>query len=102
MRSDGNLSAMAEPAADHPLTRLTTVRTGGAADWFARAGSRRELLELLSWAGSRSLAVHVIGSGSNLLVADEGVRGLVLKLEGELTRIDADGGHGLRCGGGAR
>jgi UDP-N-acetylmuramate dehydrogenase len=84
------------------LARLTTVRTGGAAEWFARAGSRRELLELLEWAGSRSLALHVIGSGSNLLVADEGVRGLVLKLEGELTRIDADGDRGLRCGAGAR
>ena len=93
---------MAEPEADVPLARLTTVRTGGAAEWFARAGSRRELLELLEWAGRRSLAVQVIGSGSNLLVADEGVRGLVLKLERELARIDADGSRGLRCGGGAR
>ena len=43
----------------------------------------------------------MIGSGSNLLVADEGVRGLVLKLERELARIEPDG-DGLRCGGGAR
>ncbi len=43
----------------------------------------------------------MIGSGSNLLVADEGVRGLVIKLEGDLARIEPDG-HGLRCGGGAR
>jgi UDP-N-acetylenolpyruvoylglucosamine reductase len=90
-----------EPQRDVPLARLTTVRTGGSAEHFARAGSRRELLELLEWAHARGLAVHAIGSGSNLLVADAGVRGLVIKLERELTRIEPDG-VGLRCGGGAR
>jgi UDP-N-acetylenolpyruvoylglucosamine reductase len=92
---------MVEPLADQPLARLTTVRTGGSADWFARAGTRRELLELLGWARERALEVNLIGSGSNLLVADAGVRGLVLKLERELARIEPDG-NGLRCGGGAR
>ncbi len=92
---------MVEPQDDFPLARLTTVRTGGAAEHFARAGSRRELRELLEWARERRFAVHPIGSGSNLLVADEGVRGLVVKLERELARIDPDGA-GLRCGGGAR
>jgi len=43
----------------------------------------------------------VVGSGSNLLVADGGVRGLVIKLDRELARIERDG-LGLRCGGGAR
>ena len=95
------VAAMVEPQADFPLARLTTVRTGGAAERFARAGSRRELLELLEWARERRLVVHAIGSGSNLLVADEGVRGLVIKLERELARIEPDGA-GLRCGGGAR
>jgi UDP-N-acetylmuramate dehydrogenase len=85
----------------YPLTRLTTVRTGGAADHFARASSRRELGELLRWAAEREAPLHVIGSGSNLLVADEGVRGLVIKLDGDLARIEPDG-DGLRCGGGAR
>jgi UDP-N-acetylenolpyruvoylglucosamine reductase len=92
---------MVEPERDYPLARLTTVRTGGHADHFARAGSDRELAELLAWAGARELAVRAIGSGSNLLVADAGVRGLVIKLERELARIEADDG-GLRCGGGAR
>lgn len=92
---------MIEPARDVSLARLTTVRTGGLADHFAAAGSRRELLELLGWARERGLAVHVVGSGSNLLVADAGVRGLVIKLERELARIEQDG-VGLRCGGGAR
>ena len=92
---------MHEPELDYPLARLTTVRTGGAAEHFARAGSGRELRALLQWARGRELDVHVIGSGSNLLVADAGVRGLVIKLERDLARIEPDG-DGLRCGAGAR
>ncbi|HEX5763471.1 MAG TPA: UDP-N-acetylmuramate dehydrogenase [Solirubrobacterales bacterium] len=86
---------------DFPLARLTTVRTGGAADWFARPESAEALERLLAWAAAEGLAIGVIGSGSNLLVADAGFRGLVLKLAGELARIERDG-EGLRCGGGAR
>jgi UDP-N-acetylenolpyruvoylglucosamine reductase len=86
---------------DFPLARLTTVRTGGAADWFAKPGTVEELEHLLAWAASRSFAIGVVGSGSNLLVADEGFRGLALKLGGDLAAIERDGRH-LVCGGGAR
>jgi UDP-N-acetylmuramate dehydrogenase len=84
-----------------PLARLTTVRTGGMAEFFARAGSEAELLELLAWAQGSGTAVSVVGSGSNLLVADAGVPGLVLKLDGELQEIAVEG-HRILCGGGAR
>ncbi|MGI8803356.1 MAG: UDP-N-acetylmuramate dehydrogenase [Solirubrobacteraceae bacterium] len=90
-----------EPVADYPLARLTTVGTGGSAEFFARAGTAAELDELLGWAAVRGLEVAVVGSGSNLLVADEGVAGLVLKLDRELARIEPEGAR-LRCGGGAR
>ncbi|HEY7456740.1 MAG TPA: UDP-N-acetylmuramate dehydrogenase [Solirubrobacterales bacterium] len=86
---------------DFPLARLTTVRTGGSADWFARPGTTEELGELLGWAGGEGLAVGVVGSGSNLLVADDGFRGLALKLDGELATVVRDGRR-LICGGGAR
>jgi UDP-N-acetylenolpyruvoylglucosamine reductase len=86
---------------DFPLARLTTVRTGGAADWFARPSDQGLLGALLAWAGEEGLPIGVVGSGSNLLVADEGFRGLVLKLDGELATIEREG-HGLLCGGGAR
>ncbi len=85
----------------YPLSRLTTVRTGGPAQFFARAGGEPRLHELLAWADGAALPVGVVGSGSNLLVADEGVEGLVIKLEGELARIEVDGTR-LACGGGAR
>jgi len=86
---------------DRPLARLTTVRTGGPADYFARPESSERLAELLAWADGGQIDVGVVGSGSNLLVADEGFRGLVLKLGGDLAAIERDGDR-LRCGGGAR
>jgi UDP-N-acetylenolpyruvoylglucosamine reductase len=86
---------------DYPLARLTTVRTGGAGEYFARAGSEAELLELLSWAAAQALPLGVVGSGSNLLVSDDGVAGLVIKLDRELAAIGLEGSR-ILCGGGAR
>jgi UDP-N-acetylenolpyruvoylglucosamine reductase len=86
---------------DFPLARLATVRTGGSAELFARADSEARLSQLLAWAGTAGKPVSVVGSGSNLLIADDGVAGLVLKLDGELARIRRSGER-LLCGGGAR
>ncbi|HEY7950362.1 MAG TPA: UDP-N-acetylmuramate dehydrogenase [Solirubrobacterales bacterium] len=86
---------------DFPLGRLTTVRTGGTADWFARPTTEGELSELLAWAHEADLVLGTIGSGSNLLVADDGFRGLAIKLDGELAGIEREGER-LVCGGGAR
>jgi UDP-N-acetylenolpyruvoylglucosamine reductase len=86
---------------DYPLARLTTIRTGGPADLFARVSAIEQLERLLAWASAEALEVGVVGSGSNLLVADEGVRGLVVKLDKELSEIELDGNR-IRCGGGAR
>jgi UDP-N-acetylenolpyruvoylglucosamine reductase len=86
---------------DYPLSRLTTIRTGGPADLFARPGSLEELERLLAWAHDEGVEVGVVGSGSNLLVADAGVRGLVLKLDKELSKIELEATR-IRCGGGAR
>lgn len=87
--------------ADFPLARLTTVRTGGPADWFARPDTEPCLVELLRWAEAEGLAVGLIGSGSNLLVADAGFHGLAIKLDGDLASIVREGDTVL-CGGGAR
>jgi UDP-N-acetylenolpyruvoylglucosamine reductase len=86
---------------DVALARLATVRTGGPAEHFARVGSRVELQEMLAWARAAELQVSVVGSGSNLLIADAGVGGLVVKLVRELSKIDREGPR-LVCGGGAR
>jgi UDP-N-acetylmuramate dehydrogenase len=86
---------------DFPLARLTTVRAGGDAELFARPATEVELVEVLAWAAAEGHGVEMVGSGSNLLVADAGVRGLVLKLDGELTALERDGNRVL-CGGGVR
>jgi UDP-N-acetylenolpyruvoylglucosamine reductase len=98
------MSEAQRPAAvqpDFPLARLSTVRTGGPAEFFARAGSEGELAELLAWAQARGAPVRIVGSGSNLLIADEGVPGFVIKLDRELAGIEREGPR-LVCGGGAR
>jgi UDP-N-acetylenolpyruvoylglucosamine reductase len=84
-----------------PLSRLTTVRTGGPAELFARAGSEEALLALLAWAGEAGTPVSVVGSGSNLLVADDGARGLIVKLDRDLAAIDVESPR-ILAGGGAR
>jgi UDP-N-acetylenolpyruvoylglucosamine reductase len=86
---------------DFPLARLTTVRTGGNADWFAKPGDEASLVAALGWAEEEGLPVGMVGSGSNLLVADDGFHGLALKLDGELAEIERDGER-VVCGGGYR
>ena len=83
------------------LARLTTIRTGGPAELFAHAGTLAELERLVSWASAEGVQVGIVGSGSNLLIADVGVRGLVVKLDKELSKIELAGTR-IRCGGGAR
>jgi UDP-N-acetylenolpyruvoylglucosamine reductase len=81
------------------LSRFTTLGTGGPARAFARPESEAEVEELLRWAEQRSLKVAVVGLGSNLLAADDGVDALVLKLGGELASVEVNGDL-LRVGGG--
>jgi UDP-N-acetylenolpyruvoylglucosamine reductase len=83
-----------------PLSRFTTLGTGGPARWFASPENLNQLGDALAWAAERGASVSVVGLGSNLLVADEGVDGLVLKLSGELAAAEADG-DGVVAGGGA-
>jgi len=90
--------AWVEP--DYPVSRLTTVGTGGPARFLARPGTGAELAEVLRWADAEELDVAVVGLGSNLLVADEGYDGVVLRLAGDLARIARDGER-IVCGGGA-
>jgi UDP-N-acetylenolpyruvoylglucosamine reductase len=82
------------------LARHTTIGTGGPARAFARPGTLAELEELLRWAADRDLEVVVVGLGSNVLAADEGVDALVLRLGGDLAEARVEG-ELLVAGGGA-
>jgi len=83
------------------LSRFTTLGTGGPARAFARPEREDELLALLRDARERGLAVATVGLGSNLLVADEGVDALVLKLAGDLAAVHTAGDSRIVAGGGA-
>jgi len=83
-----------------PLARYTTIGTGGPARLFVRPETVAELEEALVLAERRGLRVAVVGLGSNLLAADEGVDRLVLRLAGELAGVTIDG-ESVTTGGGA-
>ena len=82
------------------LSRFTTLGTGGPAEAFARVETPDELLDALRWADARGLAVATVGLGSNLLVGDQGVAALVLKLAGALAAVRIEDDR-VRAGGGA-
>ncbi|MEY4513695.1 MAG: hypothetical protein RLZZ450_5817 [Pseudomonadota bacterium] len=69
-----------DPRVDHPLAALTTLGLGGPAAYFVEVTGREELHEALAWAHARELAVGILGGGSNLVVADGGFAGLVVRI----------------------
>jgi UDP-N-acetylmuramate dehydrogenase len=82
------------------LARLTTLGTGGPARFFARPETLAELEQALRFGHDRGVGVAVVGLGSNLLAADEGVERLVLRLAGELADVAVDAER-VVAGGGA-
>ena len=68
---------------DHPLARHTWYRLGGPAEYFVRPRTVKELKEVVRRCHENHVRIYVMGFGSNLLVSDEGVRGAVIKLEGD-------------------
>lgn len=82
------------------LARHTTFGAGGAARWYAEPATLGELEEALAWAAGQGVAVVPLGLGSNLLVHDDGLDALVLRLAGELASVAVDG-RLLAAGGGA-
>lgn len=85
----------------YPMSKLTTVGTGGPARWFAKPRTVDELRELLAWAAAGQLDLAVIGLGSNLLVADAGYDGVAVRLAGDLAAVAREGEGRIRAGGGA-
>ena len=72
---------------DEPLARFTTMRVGGPADLFATAHNAFELRALVRFARGRGLPHLVLGRGSDVVIADAGVRGLVIQVRAEGSRI---------------
>ena len=71
---------MRVPLEHVPLAPHCTLGVGGAARFFLEAADEAQVLEAVDWAAARAVPVHVLGGGSNVVVADEGVDGLVLEI----------------------
>lgn len=65
---------------DEPMSRHTTFRIGGAADFFVKVQTISQLQEAVRYLKKEQIPFYIVGNGSNLLVRDEGVRGVVLQL----------------------
>lgn len=87
---------------DEPMARRTTLRVGGPADLFVEPGSDNALASTLELAQLRGLPVFLLGRGSNLLVRDGGIRGVVVSLaHPHFSRVEIDGER-IVAGAGAR
>ena len=75
---------------DEPLARFTTMRVGGPADLFATVHNLFELRALVRFARQRGLPHVILGRGSDLVISDRGIRGLVIQDRAEGSRLDGD------------
>jgi len=78
-------------ASEAPLAPLTTFKVGGPAEWLLETRSSEEITKALSIAHANGVRVTLLGGGSNVLVGDRGVRGLVIRPRGgHIEQLDAD------------
>jgi len=93
-------------AFDEPMARHTSLKVGGPADAFVRVEDKKKLAELVHWAGHNHIHWLIVGGGTNLLISDSGIRGIVIVLTREfeeITEKPAGGGaYCFRAGAGAK
>src|SRR3954468_18209118 len=87
---------------NEPLARRTTLRIGGPADCYVEPADEADLAVVIQYCSRQQLPLFVLGRGSNVLVKDQGFRGVVICLaQPFFSRIEIEGER-LRCGAGAR
>lgn len=73
---------------DEPMKKHTSFKIGGTADYFFKATTLEELQNIIKFAKIKELPITIIGNGSNLLVTDKGIRGLVIKIDIKKLKIE--------------
>ena len=73
---------------DEPMKKHTSFKIGGTADQFVKVTNEEELKEAIKYAKDKNLKITIIGNGSNLLVLDKGIRGLVIKIDIQKLEIE--------------
>lgn len=94
--SDLNLEA----TYDEPMAKHTSFKIGGNADVFLKVRTLAMLKELLNALRAKAIPYFILGNGSNLLVSDKGIRGVVIKLVGDFQKIELIGEDIIECGAG--
>jgi len=74
-------------ALDEPMSMHTTFRVGGPADCFVTPSSADEVRSVLRLCGDYGVSTYILGSGSNVVVADEGLRGVVVRIGPKLADV---------------
>jgi len=98
----GLLSSQSTVLDNEPLSRYTTLGVGGPAEIYIEPAGEKELAAVLRYAAERELPVFILGRGSNLLVRDGGIRGIVISFRHEsFSGIEVVGDQ-IHCGAGAR
>jgi len=76
---------------DEPMSKHTTFKTGGNADFFVKIKDKQKLIYVLNFCKENKVPTFILGNGSNILVKDKGIRGIVCKIELEKFEIKEDG-----------
>lgn len=86
---------------NEPMSRHTSFRIGGPADVFVEPADVSDVQAVVRWANEHSVALFVLGAGTNLLVSDRGIRGIVVRLGSTFNKISIRGAI-VRAGGAVR
>lgn len=75
---------------NHSLKNLTTFKVGGPAEFYIETENDEELIDAIKWAKAKNLSVKILGGGSNILISDAGVKGLVIKIASRFINIKSN------------
>ena len=86
---------------DEPMNKHTSFKIGGKADEYCEVKTKKALAELIGLCKENEIPYFIIGKGSNLLVSDNGIRGIVIRLGGKFSEMNLTEDGLIRCGSGA-
>lgn len=78
---------------DEPMKKHTSFKIGGIADEFIKVKNENELIQAIKYAKEKNIKITIIGNGSNLLVLDKGIRGLVIKIDIQKFQMEKKEGY---------
>lgn len=85
---------------NEPMSKHTTLKIGGPAECFVVAKKVEDIQKILRYVKENSIPIHIIGNGSNILVCDEGIKGIVLSVR--LDNIKIEDEYKIRVGAGVK